>query len=416
MDHDLDYREVAINSATVFLSIALFVAALETVLVLDVVEHQKEFPKVEDCTDGDHERLVSAELNWRFHDQYGWTGVPGSASVVRQTVNEDRDLYSHNADGWRDNYDLGNRNAIVLGDSYTYGVLADDNTTYEQRLDRWTSEMAFHNYAMGGYSTANQYEIYRDVADEMSHDVVIVGYATNDPQFNTGGNDPLKPQFSLSDGELVQTKQPNYDAFLQEANAESGGSGQFGGPLVEPVQALLRENTETYSFLAPKLKATLRATGVISSPEPPQPPSGEKLDRQMNVTRALLSNIGETAARHDATVVIVYISPVGEVNPERPSRYRPEYGRPFFERQQRALREVARNHSNVQVLNLKSVLRSEINDGNQMYGTYDAHLNEAGYNVTASAIYRKLHNIGVVDKPLGDVAHDIPEASTCAGE
>jgi hypothetical protein len=400
----MERREALVNVAMVVMSVLLVFAALEVGLQANIIQDNSRearlegYPELRACSGFGIEEgaRLSPEEPMRSHSTYGWVHRSDIQYLRKETPAEDWDQFTINDAGFRDTYDKGEQNVIVVGDSFTEGYLAGDEENYPYLLDRWATNTTFHNFGIAGYATDQELLLYRNVADRIDHDLVIVGYyLVNDAEDNTESGSVLdhsnriRPRAVVEGGRvrIVPARNATTDQTdVDEANEESDQKGLvptiLSHPAVNAVQEFLEMHTETYPYLAPKIG------GLIGNP--PQPASGEELREQLTVTRALLKEFGREASSHDARVLVVVFPARGEINRDNPAYYRPEDGDPYWAAQRTMLEDVARNNSNVGVLNLKSHLREQVADGTRVYGEIDAHLNERGYLVTARAITERL--------------------------
>lgn len=388
MDVDVDVREIGIDLSLVVLSAIVVFSGLEVALQLGLVENHSWVPQVKVC-DGSEED--------RFHPEYGWTARPGAQQRVKYS-RDDWDRYTVNENGFRDNFDSGDRSIVVLGDSFTYGVQADDNSTYTYLLDRWSDDVSFHNFGGRDYGTAQELLVYRDVADEIDHDAVVLQYFTNDPENNVDASID-RPRFELRGDDLVLAHEPESRSglFIRE------------NPYTRRLHFAFSDTFATYRYLYPRVKALV---GGDLDPTPPKPPTGAERRRQFRLTRALIEAIASEAREENATVLVVFTPSRGDVNPENPRTYRPADGRPYWNAQRKLLRNVAASEGNVELLDLTPTLRDEHQRGNDVYGQVDPHFNEYGQFIAARKIHERLASMGYL--PTGSRAFPrYPEANRC---
>lgn len=367
-------REYGLNALLVLLSVGVVLSGVEVALqagLLDVGKNQHQF-----C-DGPIERF-------QFHPQYGYTEHPNSVYLEKRTAYQDWSTFVHNSEGFRDVYDTGSDNVIVLGDSFTRGTLVDQNSTYSHLLDRWNPNTAFRNYGTGGYDQTNELHVYRNVSDQVNHDLVVIGYYTNDPLTNDAES-ARKPTYTLEDGDLELVRMPS------EPEGDSGPSLARRLYFATPLRHL-----QTPQFVEAKL-ATASRRLAAGNDEPPKPPTGAALEYKLALTRSLLEEIAAEADRHDATVLIVTIPNRGEVYPDQPHRFAVEDGRPYWEANYRMLRELESNNPTVTVLDPRPALRAEREAGNRTYGVANAHLDDRGHRVLARVIQEELVRTGFVE-------------------
>lgn len=416
------YRKVLTNSVLIFLSVTLVVGGLEAALWADLFSStssptrqtlENHTERVITCRG---ETINTSSDRMQFHPTYGWTGNPKSQYLIEQEGKLRR--YTYNADGFRDTYDSGEKNVIVLGDSFTEGALANDSNTYPHLLDRWTPRHAIHNFGLAGYGTDQELVVYRNVSSRYDHDLVIVGYFKNDPWDNVG-NKPQRPTFRVQNGEVVNVQAPRdptgdenetntttvttkTTSTATKTNTTDGdnrdkgtatstpraettpdedgnsGSSLSPGQAIDGVQSFLSKNTRLYDFVAVKTYNVMGEVGLVP----------ERNDRRIRLTRYLLQEINTEAKENGASVLLVRIPPKAAVNSTAKGWTSPD--------QQAMLRTVAHNHENVHLLDLEGPLREQLNEGTPVYGETNKHLNERGYRVAARAIYEWLDGNGYV--------------------
>jgi hypothetical protein len=396
----MDRRDAALNIALIVMSVTLVFAGLEVSLRLDLVgSQQPDGPELRACSgfDLDSPEQLQAEQTMPSHPVYGWRHKPDIQYLRKETSEQDWARFTINSAGFRDTYDSGDRNVIVVGDSFTEGYLADDNESFPALLDRWSPSRAFHNFGTAGYATDQELLVYRNVADDIEHETVIVGfYLHNDLRDNVESgvvvdeSNRFRPKTVLVDdgveiipaNEAVQSAE--HDSKREES--QSGSRGLVGAvlshPVVNGIQSFLSDHTASYPYLSSRIGNLIAG--------PPSPPSGEQLDEQLRVTRALLNEFSREAETHDARVLIVAIPERGDVNPDNPAYYLAEDGERYWEAQRELLADVAAARDNVGVVDVESDLRSKVENGTRVYGEIDPHLNERGYDVVARAIASRL--------------------------
>lgn len=144
----------------------------------------------------------------RYHRVLGWELTPGAR--VRHTHPDYDVVYTVNADGYRGTAaplrpPAGQSRVVVLGDSFTFGLGADDADIFTEVLNRRAApERLFLNFAVPGTSTDQQLLLAEDRAFAVKPDlVVLVVYLGNDLIDNTLAYplqaDVAKPYFALTD-------------------------------------------------------------------------------------------------------------------------------------------------------------------------------------------------------------------------
>jgi hypothetical protein len=387
------------NIGTTLVTVILFFVILEVALWAGVVPYD---PGVRAETI----HCSGSENLHEFHPEYGWTLSSGASYIRHWKHPTDEDpyyLYTINKDGFRDTYDTGENDIIVLGDSFTEGAGVTEGGQYDYLLDRWAQNTSFHAYAAGGYGTDQQYLIYQNVSDQHNHDLVIVQYYFgNDAKNNVGEGwppGPRRPRFELQDGELVQVHEPE-----DRIPSDAAGFRDYG--TLGRIHQTFRDTSRAYDWTYRRAR-TIASRGDGSN-EPPSPPTGDERERQLEITRALINGIAEEANANGADVLIVGVPARGEVTPSSPAHYPSEEGIPYYEDQRTVLQDAAKSNPNTEYLDLKPILKEEVAAGREVYGqeVANAHFVAYGYRVTARTIYKNIVSEGYVDKRSVDFKKD----------
>ncbi|WP_337660581.1 hypothetical protein [Anderseniella sp. Alg231-50] len=110
-------------------------------------------------------------------------------SAFFQFENDQVNFYVHNELGFRGTARpiAGKSGVFVVGDSFTRGVLADETETIPAFLNRWISDYQFLNFGTGGHGTLQHLETYKEFANKIPHEAIMVLiYTPNDLQDNIG--------------------------------------------------------------------------------------------------------------------------------------------------------------------------------------------------------------------------------------
>lgn len=392
-----------LNVALVVLSLSVAFAGLEAGLRVGLVPYDRGVSSEEIHCSG-------PEDLHQFHPEYGWTLSPNATYIRRWQKPHTEDasyLYTTSDEGFRDTYDSGERNVIVVGDSFTEGAGVTEGGQYPHLLDRWTPNTSFHAYGAGGYGTDQELLVYRNVSDRHDHNLVILAYYYgNDAKNNVGKGwpqGPRRPHFELRDGRLVQTNQP-----VDEIPPDTAGFRDYG--IVGTAHNGLKDLSWAYDWTYRRIRTVAGKAGIVGSGSggPPTPPTGADLRKQLRLTRALVTEVSAEARANDAEVLVVGIPARGEITPSNPAHYPPETGVPYYESQRQVLEEVAANRSNLRFLSLKPVLEREVAEGRQVYGqkVANAHFVAHGYHVMARTIYRNVTAQGYVPNNSVDYGTD----------
>lgn len=348
----------------ILLSVSVVTAGLEGVLRLQGVEPHSKFPKARTCD--------------------GAIGEPNSTYFSKRTSYDDWDRVTISGNGFRDTYNSGNASVLTLGDSYTFGALVGDNETYETYLDRWSPETRFVNLAGSGTSQNQQLYYYRNTASDRNHSTVFLQYYLgNDMRGNTL-DQTSRAHYEIREGELQLVHPPQNTT---TNHADDFVSGIFGNVLD------LAQNTATYSFVLPRIRSVLYRTGIQQSYQP----TGEDLQSNLRLTRALLTEMNAEARQHNATLVIATIPERGEINPQNPSRRLQSNAQYYWDAQREMLTELAAQQENVHLITSKEYLADRhAETGEDGYGRIDGHFNEQGQLRFARYVHRRLQTFGIV--------------------
>ncbi|MGI9420442.1 MAG: hypothetical protein ACR2RA_21690 [Geminicoccaceae bacterium] len=293
------------------------------------------------------------EPEQRPDERFGRTGVPNGVYFRRESEADGWNLRAYNEDGFRDLIDTGDENVLILGDSFFEGELVDNDRTVPYLLDSWNSDLAFRTYALGGWGTDDQHRVYRAVAGEIDHRLVVLGYYV--------GND-------LADNlEAIASMKDE----VEEAPADEGRSFLF------EAHTWLRAHSRAYSFFYVKGRlAALELLGKTSLEDAPMPP--EDVDKGIEVTERWLGDLAKTVSAGDADLLIVTLPSWNELIGIQGERR-------LAERQREAIGRTASAQDHVHVLDLKAMVEAEGHE--QLYGQVDKHFNERGYFLVAKAIH-----------------------------
>jgi len=386
-------RRQLTNLALVVASVLFAFAALEAGLRAGVVPYDRGVSS-EDI------RCSGPETLHQFHPEYGWTLAP-SATYLRHWKKPHGDdewyFFETSAEGFRDTYDSGERNVIVVGDSFTEGAGVTQGGQYATLLDHWFPNTSFRTYAAGGYGTDQELLVYRNVSDRFDHDLVVLQYYYGNDATNNAGEGwppgPRRPRFELRDGTLVQVHGP-----VDEIPPDAAGFRDYGA--VGTIHGGLQDASWAYDWTYRRTRSVLSRLGLVGGGGggPPMPSTGAERRSQLRLTSALLTEVGDEARAHGADVLVVGVPARGEVTPSNPAHYPSDRGIPYYRAQREMLRETAAGHPNVSLLSLKPVLEREVAEGRQVYGeeVANAHFVAYGYRVMARAIYQEITAEGYV--------------------
>ena len=286
----------------------------------------------------------------RPSDRFGRTGVPNAVYFRRESEADGWNLRAYNRDGFRDLLDTGDENVLILGDSFIEGELVNNDRTIPHLLDIWNPDVAFREYALGGWGTVDQHRAYQVVGGEIDHELVVLGYYI--------GND-LTDNLRGSSGEV-----------LQERPGEDDGSFLFD------LHVKLRAFSRAYTFFYVNgRRVMLELLGKQSLEDRYMSPSD--VEEGIQLTEERLSALGDAALENGAELLIVTLPSWNELIGIEGERQLAQQQRDLIQRTEEA-------KSNIHVLDLKNMV--EAAGYEQLYGRIDKHFNELGYYLAAKAI------------------------------
>ena len=276
--------------------------------------------------------------------ELGYTEIPGNTYFEKGTAEEHWYFVKVNTDGFRDNYDTGPRQVIMLGDSILRGTLVSESQTFGYLLDLWYPDITFRAFGAGGWGQANQLRAYETLV-KVSHKLVILVYTTsNDINDNA-------ERATWENGRL-------------NLNLEWQVSKGPQSPVFK-LHRVLWNSSALYPLVFETIVKPLvgRRAAQLSMDEP------------INVTRLLLSEIARRVQANNAELLVVIIPSWNELKGFADGM---AYGR-----QHEMLRQLAEANPSVTLLDTTSELAI---DPHLKFGLIDTHLNAYGQFLVASKI------------------------------
>ena len=155
---------------------------------------------------------------FQHHDTFGYQFVPQIKARVEHEAGGY--LLRTNRNGFRCSHAFeearppGTFRVLLFGDSYTAGDGVSDKYRYAEVLERMLPGLEIYNYGLSGSGTDQQYLIWRELAQQVEHDLIVISVLVENirrvaarcrPFMTADGEEMLlpKPYFELlSDGEL----------------------------------------------------------------------------------------------------------------------------------------------------------------------------------------------------------------------
>jgi carbamoyltransferase len=160
---------------------------------------------------------------FEYHPVVGYRFVPNlKARVPHESGGY---LVQANEQGFRSNRAFaaeraaGARRALVFGDSFTAGDGVSNGKRYTERLEEKLPGVEVYNYGLSGTGTDQQYLVWREFAQDVAHDAVVIAVLVENVRRVTSryrryadltGRELVygKPYYTLESGELTLHHMP----------------------------------------------------------------------------------------------------------------------------------------------------------------------------------------------------------------
>ena len=237
---------------------------------------------------------------FQYHPTYGFRFIPGVKARVPHEAGGY--LVRANQAGFRSDREFvsartrGTRRALLFGDSYTAGDGVSNGARYSDLLERSVPGLEVYNYGLPGTGTDQHYLVYREVAEYVEHDLVIIAVLVENIRrvvaryrvFEDADGRHIavaKPYFTLEENEnlvLHNVPVPQAPVPLESLPASERQHVDHGGD-----RALMRR---ALNLLGPTVKALVQ--GAVG--QNPLPAYDSTTDAGWRLLRAILTRwIGE---------------------------------------------------------------------------------------------------------------------------
>jgi len=238
---------------------------------------------------------------FKYSRQLGWQMTP--LWYGEQTHLDYKVHYQIGKDGFR--YDPQQKKTadwLVFGDSFTFGVGVKDNQTFLHQLNK-TTKQTWKNLAVAGYSTDQEYLLFKSYPKNKAQNILFIIYLGNDLADNLLPS-PLqanlqKPYFNL---ENQQLKLNNMPVPLKPKNQQKMTLNEL---------VFIQSPPPFYQKLA--LYQWLKGAGLIKSDFSEKQLSQSFL-QGMTLFKTLLKQIKQTANQQDLKFNMVLLSGASIVN------------------------------------------------------------------------------------------------------
>lgn len=141
------------------------------------------------------------------HPVYGFAPIPGQAGI--HETPEYKHRFHHTRQGWRGNQlfasNAEKRRILFLGDSFTYGLGANDDQIFVGLFQKNYPQMEFANTGCNAYGTRNEIAVLRTFGAAFKPQVTLLIFFWNDLSDNIRRN---KPDFFLDENQQIQFTDP----------------------------------------------------------------------------------------------------------------------------------------------------------------------------------------------------------------
>jgi hypothetical protein len=358
-------RRALSGAATALLSLVLSLAALEGTLRLAWNDYYVRTPRE----------------NVEPHPTRGFANRPGVRLEYGKA--EYHVTVAHSSRGFRcpelpPHKPPGRTRVLVLGDSMTYGLGAENHETYAARLEQLDPRLEVINAGVPGYSAAEELLLLDEEGPSLEPDLVLVGFFFNDlpGAFKSG------VRFTLEDGEL------RYHP--PEAPPVKESSGAPGAVSLWSRSYLYRFTSDRITLLRYWLGDVfgfrVRATSVLLP---------EEVEPAWQLSFALLRRIAERSAELGARTLVAVIPDQAQVETDvsvvglDPSLFTIQQRLTAFGRE-----------SGIPVLDLLPGMRAGYaGDGTRLYYRYDRHLRPEGHARVAELILTGGRELALLPPP-----------------
>ncbi len=313
----------------------------------------------------------------RASSRYGMIGSPKSVYFRRESEADGWYLRAYNEEGFRDLMNTGDENIIVLGDSFIEGESVNNDETIAYLLDSWNPDLAFREFALGGWGTVHQYRAYMGAEREIDHQLVVLGYYVGNDL-----SDNLRASFAAQDG-VRNLAAEDEDSLLFELHIQ------------------LRAFSRAYTFFYVNGRRIALALLGKASLEDSYVPD-ENVELGVDATGFWLRKLSDAVEANGAELLIVTLPSwnelIGIKGEER-----------LAAQQREVIWKVTNARDHVHVLDLKTMIEEAGYE--KLYGRVDKHFSRLGYYLSAKAINEWINGswraTSVATPAMNQTGHDL---------
>lgn len=263
----------------------------------------------------------------------------------------------------------GSIRILAIGDSFTFGVGAQQAETWPARLERRMPNAQVLNAGAPGFGVPDEVAWFEQYGGALDPDAVIVAvFLANDLQDAS----PDQPKVAVVDGALVVPGETGglrrwlyYHSHLFRLLKSSVLEGRVRSLLGLKEPWATRELRAEFSLYAPTLPAELR-----KGAEATEAAVARLASRGVPVVAVLIPSLPQVDPRRWTALLGRFnLNPAGH-DPRRPNRL---------------FREIFERHG-IPVLDLTDTFAAAVQQGQQIYYPIDQHLTPAGYDLMARTI------------------------------
>ena len=289
-----------------------------------------------------------------------------------------------NARGFRNNYDIntsvpdGKIRVVCSGDSFTLGYGVDNAHTWCERLSVVDARLETVNMGQGGYGVDQAYLWYKRDAVKIEHQVQLLAFITADfyRMLSDSSSGYSKPVINVENGTLVIK------------NVPVPRRAYYSTWVTQNIENL--KSLRTVEFLNRVLRK-VRVANAASH----QPTQGERDEQARKILQKVFEDLKHLNEEHSSKLVLVYLPTVYELKGTGPQQWKDsEEWKNFLEEESRSLEIPLVNlFSEFRSLPYDEMVHLFIPEGKLPYPGAAGHFNNAGNELVARVIYKKLITI-----------------------
>ena len=310
------------------------------------------------------------------HSTRGWANIPDVSLEYGEP--EYRIGLRHNSLGFR-GPEVGPKSAdrtrvLLLGDSFAYGLGAEEDETLAARLEALDPHLEVLNAGVNGYGTGQELLLLRELGEGLKPDIVVLAFFWNDIANNVERD---SHRFQLVSGQVV----PPPPIEVLPAVSTSAPPPRRNARL---------RHSYLYRFTSDRMKSVRfwakHLLGIPHEDGDRLPP--ERREAAWTLERALMRELRDTTAALGARLLVVIIPEQAQVQPDAHVLGLVEAD---YQIQDRLL-TIGREEGIAVADLLPGLARAYAESGTQLYYRQDRHLRPGGIAVAAEQVLAELRD------------------------